>query len=114
MSPNQAERTVPEAIELAIERLKVAAYKAGRGDDDATDGTKEMASLYAAILAALEPERALRARAERLRQVILQHNAIGVEECYSIDELNGLLQLGDLVDDLTATSNAHEGREGGS
>jgi len=47
------EPKLPDDVEWAIEMLKVESYKAGRGDDDATDGTKERSALRHAIAAAI-------------------------------------------------------------
>jgi hypothetical protein len=143
MSTNKAERTVPDAIEQAIRKHRAAVIQL-TGDRITGVWTRQVErdaetaeqELRAAILAALEPERALREqieaeneetryqmykimrdenntlreRAERLRAKIID-TYIDIYAALDFEEPEGL-RPGDLADDnLTATSSAHEGRK---
>jgi hypothetical protein len=113
------ERTLPAEIEIAIETLTNFWYSPDsfdpRGEDDPEIYVDE---LRQAILAALEPERALRERAERLRRAVVQaldryrerENYEDVARAMYVDLTWDTLKT-DIADNFTATSSAHEGRE---
>jgi hypothetical protein len=98
MSTNQTEPEVPAEIAAAIEQFGVTCHVCGMDEDPphlVWSVGEEKKKLRHAILSAIEPDRALRARCERLRFILAQ---------MPIDAAASGLQPGDLADNLTATA----------
>jgi hypothetical protein len=114
MSTNQTEREVPADVEAAIDQFGRTCHAYGMNESPPHliwSVGEEKKKLYHAILAALEPERELRARCERLRMKVIDTYA-DIYASIEFEEAEGL-HPGDLADDLTATSSADEERAGG-
>jgi hypothetical protein len=111
MSTNQTEREVPAEIEAAIQRLMDTCEASGEnpGYTEWKHQGQAEHDLRHAIIAALEPERELRERCERLRVKLIGRHT---DESLGDVEVRFGLSYGDLTDDLTATTSADEGRAG--
>lgn len=96
MSANQTEREVPAEIEAALDWLNHCWFGLSSGQDDEWEDA--ISSLRQAIIAALEPERELRERCERLRVKLIGRHT---DESLGDVEVRFGLSYGDLTDDLT-------------
>jgi hypothetical protein len=65
---NQTERTVPAEIEAAMGQAIMICVDHGNGIRPSSECQRAMMYVRQAVIAALEPERALRERCERLRR----------------------------------------------
>jgi hypothetical protein len=104
MSTNQTERELPDEIEEAITEVCWSSIQLERSDnpipfESESWNLEALTNLRQVILAALEPERELRERCERLRVKVIDTYA-DIYASVEFEEAEGL-HPGDLDDDLT-------------
>jgi hypothetical protein len=101
---NQTERTVPAEIEAAMGQAIMICVDHGNGIRPSSECQRAMMYVRHAIIAALEPERELRERCERLRKVAVAFAEVdAIPSDFDVAYMYlTRLHRSDLADDLTA------------